>query len=142
MPQPIQPEKQIRQRPIRAKKRPAMMPRPRRTPAPWKAMRSKPLSFQELAATNHEINPGSDVNRLGEVKVVLSAELGRTKIRIVELLSLLEGSVVELDKAIESPVELIAQGVPLGNGEVVVVDDCFAIRIKEIYSNSQRSVQS
>ena len=51
-------------------------------------------------------------------------------------MDLSEGSVVELDREISEPVELVAQGVPLGNGEVVVVEDRFAIRIIQIYQNA------
>ena len=47
-----------------------------------------------------------------------------------------EGSVIELDRAIDSPVELIAQGVTLATGEVVVVDGCFAIRILNVHANN------
>lgn len=75
-----------------------------------------------------------DLNRLHDVHVTVSAELGRTRVPIQKLLQLGAGSVIELNRNINSPVELIAQGVPLASGEVVVVNDCFAIRIREIYS--------
>ncbi len=71
--------------------------------------------------------------RFGGVQVSLTAHLGSAKLAIQELAALSEGAVVELDREIGEPVELVAQGVPLGNGEVVVVDDRFAVRIKEIY---------
>ncbi|TWU02370.1 FliM/FliN family flagellar motor switch protein [Stieleria varia] len=71
--------------------------------------------------------------RFGGVQVSLTAHLGRAKVTIQELAALTEGAVIELDREIGEPVELVAQGVPLGNGEVVVVDDRFAVRIKEIY---------
>lgn len=76
-----------------------------------------------------------DLNRFYDVQVTVSAELGRTRVPIQELVGLTEGSVFELNRDIGAPIELIAQGVPLGNGEVVVVNDLFAIRIKEIYSD-------
>lgn len=76
-----------------------------------------------------------DLNRFYDVQVTVSAELGRTSVPIQDLVGLSEGSVFELNRDVGAPIELIAQGVPLGNGEVVVVDDSFAIRIKEIYSD-------
>ena len=76
-----------------------------------------------------------ELNRFGGVKVALTAQLGRADVTIQEMMTLTEGAVVELDREISQPVELIAQGVPLGNGEVVVVEDRFAIRIKEIYQS-------
>ncbi len=92
--------------------------------------------FQPLTKSEIDHRPVRDISRLKEVKVVVSAELGRTQLPIEQLLSLTDGSVIELKRNVDAPIELIAQGIPLGNGEVVVVDDCFAIRIKEIYSNS------
>ena len=89
--------------------------------------------FSELNPSDVEAGP-ADLNRLNDVKVVVSAELGRTKVAIEDLLKLNVGSIFELNRSIDSPVELIAQGVPLGNGEVVVVDGSFAIRIQEIYA--------
>lgn len=74
-----------------------------------------------------------ELNRFGGVQVVLTAELGRTQLTLQEMMGLSQGAVLELNRAISAPVELVAQGVPLGNGEVVVVDDQFAVRIKEIY---------
>lgn len=78
-----------------------------------------------------------DWNRFHDVQIMVSAELGRTKIPIQKLLQLGPGAIVELNRSINSPVELIAQGIPLASGEVVVVNDCFAIRIREIYSQTQ-----
>ncbi|MEZ6095527.1 MAG: FliM/FliN family flagellar motor switch protein [Pirellulaceae bacterium] len=85
--------------------------------------------------------PGPDLNRFHDVQVSISAELGRTKLSINKLLQLGAGSVVELNRSINSPVELVAQGVPLASGEVVVVNDCFAIRIREIYPGQVSEVQ-
>jgi flagellar motor switch protein FliN/FliY len=91
--------------------------------------------FPDLSQTQPSPAANYEMNRFAGVQVVLTAELGRTKLTIQELMSLSEGAVLELDRAISAPVELVAQGVALGNGEVVVVDDRFAIRIKEIYQN-------
>lgn len=91
--------------------------------------------FPDLKPTSVPVGPPGELNRLFDVQVTVAAELGRTSVPIQKLLGLTEGSVFELDRSISSPIELVAQGVPLGNGEVVVVDDSFAIRIKEIYAN-------
>ncbi|MCC9602940.1 FliM/FliN family flagellar motor C-terminal domain-containing protein [Stieleria sp. JC731] len=91
--------------------------------------------FQQLEPNPPKGNGNLDLSRFGSVHVTLTAELGRTQLTIEELIALAEGSVIELNRAISAPVEIVAQGVPMGNGEVVVVDDQFAIRIKQIYSN-------
>lgn len=91
--------------------------------------------FQNLDPDKPGTGAAKEMNRLYDVQVSVAAELGRTSVPIQELLQLTEGSVFELNREISSPIELVAQGIPLGNGEVVVVDDSFAIRIKEIYAN-------
>ena len=92
--------------------------------------------FQQLdASQTGEAAGGFQIDRFGGVQVVLTAELGRVKVTLQELMDLSEGSVLDLKRAISAPVELVAQGVPLGNAEVVVVDDQFAVRIKEIYQS-------
>lgn len=89
--------------------------------------------FEDLKPNPPKAASELEFSRFGGVHVTLTAELGRTELTIEELIGLAEGSVVELNRAISSPVELVAQGVPMGNGEVVVIDDQFAIRIKQIY---------
>lgn len=76
--------------------------------------------------------PALPISRFQDVQVVVTAELGKARLPIRKLLQLGAGSVIELDRPVSSPVELIANGVPLASGEVVVVNDCFAIRISEI----------
>lgn len=72
------------------------------------------------------------LNHLLDVSVRVTAELGRTTMSIGEILKLGPGSVIGLDRAVTEPVELLVQGVPFARGEVVVIDDRFAIRIREI----------
>jgi flagellar motor switch protein FliN/FliY len=69
---------------------------------------------------------------LMDVTVTLTAELGRTTITLGEVLRLGSGSVVPLDRLVVEPVDITARGVLLARGEVVIVDDRFAVRIKEI----------
>jgi flagellar motor switch protein FliN/FliY len=80
-------------------------------------------------------NENGDLARLQNIQIAVTAELGRATLPIQELMQLAEGSVVELDRAIDSPIDLIAQGVTLASGEVVVVDGCFAIRILNVHDN-------
>jgi len=76
----------------------------------------------------------SHPDRLHSVSVAVWAELGRVEMLIGDLLQLGEGSVVRLDRSVGEPVDLISQGVKLARGEVIVVEDSFAIRIREILS--------
>jgi flagellar motor switch protein FliN/FliY len=72
------------------------------------------------------------LDHLLDVSVCVSVELGRTTMTIADLLKLEIGSVVGLDRAVSEPVDLLVQGVLFARGEVVVIDDSFAIRIREI----------
>jgi flagellar motor switch protein FliN len=82
--------------------------------------------------------PGG-IHHLLDVACTVTAELGRIKLSIGEVLKLNVGSVLELNRLISEPVDVLVQGVLLARGEVVVVNDRFAIRIKEIVDARKRS---
>lgn len=93
--------------------------------------------FAELTASGVSGAP-APLDRLMDVTVTVTAELGRVKLPISAVLNLNANSVLELNRAVAEPVDLMVQGVLLARGEVVVVDDCFAIRIKEIAEPKKR----
>ena len=66
------------------------------------------------------------------VKLEAEAVLGRSSLSVNEMLNLGVGSVVELDRLVSEPVDLLVQNVRVARGEVVVLNDQFAIRITEI----------
>ncbi len=74
------------------------------------------------------------LDMLHDVEMEVSAELGRTRMAVRELLSLSPGAIVELDRAAGSPADLLVNGRLIARGEVVVVDENFGIRITEIVS--------
>ena len=80
--------------------------------------------------------PGPAVARsiatFGDVEMSVSVELGRTKIPIRDLLNIHNGAVVQLDRPVTHPVDLFVQGTLIARGEVVVVDECFAVRVTEL----------
>ena len=96
-------------------------------------------SFPALAPANGAAG-AMPLGFLMDVTVTLTAELGRTTITLGEVLRLGSGSVVALDRLVAEPVEITARGVLLARGEVVVVDDRFAVRIKEIVQPRQPPV--
>lgn len=100
------------------------------------AAESSEPTVPEFAETQERVVRRLDTNtdRLHGVSVPVWAELGRVEMLIGDLLQLGEGSVVKLDRAVGDPVELVSQGVKLARGEVIVVDERFAIRIREILS--------
>jgi flagellar motor switch protein FliN/FliY len=84
-----------------------------------------------------EIRPGFDL--LHDVEMEVTAELGRTRMSVRELLSLTPGAVIELDRAAGGPADLLVNGRLIARGEVVVIDENFGIRITEIVGPSERA---
>jgi len=79
-----------------------------------------------------------DVARVLDVPVQLTAELGRTRITIKNLLQLSQGSIVELDGLAGEPMDVFINGYLIAQGEVVVVNDKFGIRLTDIVTPSER----
>jgi len=80
----------------------------------------------------------SDIARVLDVPVQLTAELGRTRITIKNLLQLSHGSIVELDGLAGEPMDVFINGYLIAQGEVVVVNDKFGIRLTDIITPSER----
>jgi len=95
------------------------------------------VEFAEHAAAPTS-GTAAPLDRLLDVTVTVTAELGRVTLPISAVLNLNVNSVLELDRGVVEPVDLMVQGVLLARGEVVVVDDRFAIRIKEIAEPKKR----
>jgi len=110
-------------------------------PPPAPAPPSTPAGdrvFQPLQGnTGFEIAKG-DIDRVLDVPVQLTAELGRTRITIKSLLQLSQGSVVELDGLAGQPMDVFINGYLIAQGEVVVVNDKFGIRLTDIITPSER----
>jgi flagellar motor switch protein FliN/FliY len=91
---------------------------------------AKAPSFSELPESRPQ-RAGS-MERFYDVNIPVWAELGRVEMPIGELMRLDAGSVLRLDRPVSEPVDIVSQGITLARGEVVVIDDYFAVRIKEI----------
>ncbi len=93
--------------------------------------------FQPLAGTT-PTNTRNDIDMILDIPVQLTVELGRTKIAIKSLLQLAQGSVVELDGMAGEPMDVLVNGCLIAQGEVVVVNDKFGIRLTDIITPSER----
>lgn len=80
----------------------------------------------------------SDINMVLDIPVQLSVELGRTKVPIKHILQLGQGSVVELDAMAGEPMDVLVNGYLIAQGEVVVVNDKFGIRLTDVVTPSER----
>ncbi|MFT7597586.1 MAG: flagellar motor switch protein FliN/FliY [Acidimicrobiales bacterium] len=88
------------------------------------------------AATAPPRAPHADLTRLRDVLLEVTVELGRQSLTLAHVLNLAVGSVVELDRPAGTPVDIRVNGLLFGRGEVVVVDDEYAVRIIEIIDAS------
>ncbi len=82
--------------------------------------------------------PIDDITRVLDIPVQLSVELGRTKVPIRHILQLGQGSVVELDALAGEPMDVLVNGYLIAQGEVVVVNDKFGIRLTDVVTPSER----
>ena len=82
--------------------------------------------------------PGNDLNMILDIPVQLTVELGRTRIPIKHILQLAQGSVVELEALAGEPMDVLVNGYLIAQGEVVVVNDKFGIRLTDIVTPSER----
>ncbi|MCP5279580.1 MAG: flagellar motor switch protein FliN [Thiobacillus sp.] len=102
------------------------------SPAPQQAQ-----IFQNLTSDN--VPPAANnLDLILDIPVQLTVELGRTKIAIRNLLQLAQGSVVELDGLAGEPMDVLVNGCLIAQGEVVVVNDKFGIRLTDIISPAER----
>ena len=115
-------------------------PAPAATPAPAPAATPAAAQvFQPMdAPTAASSVAGLDLARVLDVPVQLTAEIGRTRITIKSLLQLSQGSVVELDGLAGQPLDVLINGYLIAQGEVVVVNDKYGIRLTDIITPSER----
>jgi len=81
---------------------------------------------------------GNDLNMVLDIPVQLTVELGRTRIPIKHILQLAQGSVVELEAMAGEPMDVLVNGYLIAQGEVVVVNEKFGIRLTDIVTPSER----
>jgi flagellar motor switch protein FliN/FliY len=94
--------------------------------------------FQDFSGANVKTDTHNDIDFILDIPVQLTVELGRTKIAIKNLLQLAQGSVVELDGLAGEPMDVLVNGCLIAQGEVVVVNDKFGIRLTDIITPSER----
>jgi len=94
--------------------------------------------FEQFSASGTKSGAHNDIDMILDIPVQLTIELGRTKIAIKNLLQLAQGSVVELDGLAGEPMDVLVNGCLIAQGEVVVVNDKFGIRLTDIITPSER----
>jgi flagellar motor switch protein FliN/FliY len=94
--------------------------------------------FTEFTQNNKLSETQNDIDFILDIPVQLTVELGRTKITIKNLLQLAQGSVVELDGLAGEPMDVLVNGCLIAQGEVVVVNDKFGIRLTDVITPAER----
>ncbi|MBS0425378.1 MAG: flagellar motor switch protein FliN [Proteobacteria bacterium] len=102
------------------------------------AQTASPSVFQEFSKDGAANHAHHDIDLILDIPVQMTVELGRTKIAIKNLLQLAQGSVVELDGMAGEPMDVLVNGCLIAQGEVVVVNDKFGIRLTDIITPSER----
>ena len=94
--------------------------------------------FPQFADSGVQTGHLHDFDMILDIPVQLTVELGRTKISIRNLLQLAHGSVVELEGLAGEPMDVLVNGTLIAQGEVVVVNEKFGIRLTDIVTPSER----
>jgi flagellar motor switch protein FliN/FliY len=108
-------------------------------PAATEVEQVAPAQFANFAqAAPGLTGSGNDISMILDIPVQLTVELGRTRIPIKHILQLAQGSVVELETLAGEPMDVLVNGFLIAQGEVVVVNDKFGIRLTDIVTPSER----
>ena len=99
---------------------------------------ANPAVFEQFDASGARNQTRNDIDLVLDIPVQLTVELGRTKIPIRHILQLAQGSVVELDGLAGEPMDVLVNGCLIAQGEVVVVNEKFGIRLTDIVTPSER----
>ncbi len=105
--------------------------------SPYQAQPASKL-FEDFGAATGKSGSMNDFDMILDIPVQLTVELGRTKLTIRSLLQLAHGSVVELDGLAGEPMDVLVNGTLIAQGEVVVVNDKFGIRLTDIITPAER----
>lgn len=94
--------------------------------------------FNKLNAGPATAGSAQDIDLVLDIPVQVTVELGRTRIPIRNILQLAQGSVIELEGLAGEPLDVLVNGCLIAQGEVVVVNDKFGIRLTDIITPSER----
>ncbi len=107
-------------------------------PTPGKPKPAQGALFEKFSGGDAPGASTNDLDMIMDIPVRLTVELGRTKITIKQILQLAQGSVIELDGLAGEPMDVLVNGCLIAQGEVVVVNDKFGIRVTDIITPSER----
>lgn len=101
-------------------------------------MNVQQAQFVDFEQANLKQTEARNLNMLMDIPLQVTVELGRTKRSVKEILELVSGSIIELDKLAGEPVDVLVNSRLIAKGEVVVIDENFGVRITDILSKEDR----
>ncbi len=108
------------------------------TAGPALDAQAQPVNIFQRLSPGASADGPQDLDLILDIPVTLTVELGRTKIPIKNILQLAQGSVIELDALAGEPMDVLVNGCLIAQGEVVVVNEKFGIRLTDIVTPSER----
>ena len=99
------------------------------------------VQFAPLGSSTMASQPAGSLDRILDIPLKVTVELGSSRLKVKNVLELAKGSVVELDKLSGEPVDLLVNGRLMARGEVVVINENFGVRISEILGPEARLQQ-
>ncbi|MDR1520443.1 MAG: flagellar motor switch protein FliN [Planctomycetota bacterium] len=100
---------------------------------------AQPVSLAALAENLPPADP-ANINMLYDVELEVKIELGRTMLSVEDILRLREGSIIQLDKDAGAPVDIYVNNRLVAEGEVLVLNDYFCVRVTNILSSKERAI--
>ena len=102
------------------------------SPAEFNQILAKMAEFAQLLPHAPATTAPNSIDFLRDVPVTITAQLGHVVLPIGDILKLGPGAVLELEELVNQPIQLTVRGVAFATGEVVVVEDRFAVRIRQL----------
>lgn len=102
------------------------------TPAGWFAIRIRQSGLITGATPMSDESMVGNLGRISNVEMALTVEIGRTRMSVRDVLGLEPGAVIELDRSAGAPADVLLNGRLIAHGEIVVIDQDYAVRITKI----------
>lgn len=99
---------------------------------PAATMHVDPAPFPDLSGAQPTPGAARDLRLLADIELELTVEIGRAKLPLRQLLALTPGAVVELDRALGEPVDVLVNGRLVARGQIVTIGDEFGVRLSQI----------
>ncbi len=99
----------------------------------------KEADLFDAPETEKNIDPAKNIERLLDVEMNVTVRFGKTEIPLRDAVNFGVGSMIELNRSVDEPVDLLVNNFPFARGEVVVIDGYYGVRVTEIGSPEERS---